>query len=150
MSCENIPKVSDFITPDASLCDIRLFTQVHSPYFLAESNEERRDLEEIIARSNGNFLWTYLVVRKIMDAISVEQVVPAPGTEKAARSIFRWTLCALRPQYVEELQEALKIDIGGTVCQPDRTVGSICGNLVVVDASSRVMAAHQTLREYVF
>ncbi|KAL4746267.1 hypothetical protein BDW72DRAFT_38529 [Aspergillus terricola var. indicus] len=173
MSYENIPKVSDSITPDASLGDIRLFVQAHSPYFLTESDEERKDLEEdIIVRSNGNFLWTYLVVRKIMDAVSAEQVhdilmsVPdeishlyshilgkimsAPETEAIACGILRWTLCALRPLYVGELQEALRLDIGKTLYQLDRTVGSICGNLVVVDSSLRIMAAHQTLREYVF
>ncbi|KAL4738509.1 hypothetical protein BDV11DRAFT_170931 [Aspergillus similis] len=146
------------------------WTNAHSPYFLTESDEERRELEEdIIVRSNGNFLWTYLVVRKIMDAVSAEQVhdilisVPdeishlyshilgkimsAPETEEIASGILRWTLCALRPLYVDEMQEALRLDIGKTLYQFDRTVGSICGNLVVVDASFRIMAAHQTLRD---
>ncbi|RAL05419.1 uncharacterized protein BO80DRAFT_499067 [Aspergillus ibericus CBS 121593] len=165
--------VTDDITRDDSLGDIKLFVEAQSIHFLTESEHERDELiKEIIERSNGNFLWTQLVVNKILDAVTAEQVsdilvsspdeinelyasilrkvMSTPETGEIARGILRWTLCAFRPLHVDELQEALKLDIGKTLNQLGKTIGSICGNLITVDAKSRVMVAHQTVREYLY
>ncbi|PWY95386.1 hypothetical protein BO94DRAFT_581717 [Aspergillus sclerotioniger CBS 115572] len=173
ISGQKMLTVTDDITRGASLCDITLFVESHSVHFLTDSEHERDELvENIIARSNGNFLWTNLIVNKILDAISAEQVhdclvsspdemselyasilrkvMAIPETREIACGILRWTLCALRPLHVDELQEALKLDIGKSLNQLGKMVGSICGNLIIVDAKSCVMVAHQTVREYLY
>ena len=170
---EDIARIADSITLDVSLGDIKLFLEEHAGYLLAESEEERQHLVQLVLdKSNGNFLWTALVVKELEDALSQEQVreilnsVPkeignlysqilrnvmaTPRNGTIAKAILRWTLCASRPLLVEELKEALKLDIGETLSQLDKTIGSICGNLVSVDTESRVKIAHQTVREFFF
>lgn len=170
---EDIAMIADSITLDASLGDIKLFLEEHARYLRAESEEERQQLVQLVLdKSNGNFLWTALVVKELEDALSKEQVrdiltsVPKeignlysqilrnvmaiPRNGMIAKAILRWTLCASRPLLVEELKEALRLDIGETLSQFDKTIGSICGNLVSVDTESRVKIAHQTVREFFF
>lgn len=170
-SRENIPNIAEAIPLDATLSDIRIYLNEYSSYFLAESEEERQELvQTILDMSNANFLWTDLVVKKIEDAVSKEQVhnilnsVPkemdqlyreitssvmaSSDNASIAKAILKWTLCSLRPLSVDELREALKLDIGVSLNQLDKTAGSICGNLVYVDSDSRVQATHQTVREF--
>ena len=172
-SQENIPRIAEAITQDVSLIDIKLFLDEHAPYFLVESEEERQQLvDTILKTSNGNFLWTDLIVKNIEEARSIEQmyailgsvpdevnelyrhifrnIMATPNDAVIAQAILRWTLCSLRPLLVDELKDALRLDIGENLNQLEKTVGSICGNLVRVDGESRVLAAHQTVREFFF
>ncbi|PGH17277.1 hypothetical protein AJ79_01160 [Helicocarpus griseus UAMH5409] len=169
----SISKVAEAITLEVSLQDIRFYLQEHAPYFLAENEQERQELVRIILdKSNGNFLWTNLVVKKIEDAVSKEQVrvildsVPeeiddlyrqistsvmaTSQNSRIAKAMLRWTLCSLRPLLVEELKDILKLDTGETLHELEKTAGSICGNLIYVDSESRIQAAHQTVREFFF
>ena len=170
---ENVTKVTDSITLEASLGDIKLFLEENARYILAESEEERQELVQLILdKSNGNFLWTSLVVKELEEAVSKEQVqniltsVPKEIGELyrqilhnvmassrngiIAKAILRWTLCASRPLLVEELREALRLDVGETLSVLKKTASSICGNLVSIDTESRVKIAHQTVREFLF
>lgn len=170
---ENVAKIAGSITLEVSLGDIKLFLEEHARYILAENEEERQQLVQLVLdKSNGNFLWTALVIKELEEAVSKEQVrdilasVPKEignlysqilrnvmATSRngdIAKAILRWTLCASRPLLVEELKEALRLDIGETLIQLDKTIGSICGNLVTVDTESRVKIAHQTVREFLF
>ncbi|KUI53159.1 Vegetative incompatibility protein HET-E-1 [Cytospora mali] len=155
-SREDIASIAETIPLDATLSDIRLYLNEHSSYFLCESEDERQELvHTILDMSNGNFLWTDLVVKRIENAVSKEQVhtilnsVPkemdqlyreitssimaSPETAPIAKAILRWTLCSLQPLSVDELREALRLDIGENLNQLDKTAGAICGNLVYDD-----------------
>ncbi|KUI67447.1 hypothetical protein VM1G_02905 [Cytospora mali] len=157
---EDTASIAETIPLDATLSDIRIYLNEHSSYFLCESEDERQELDHtILDMSNGNFLWTDLVVKRIENAVSKEQVhtilnsVPkemdqlyreitssimtSPETASIAKAILRWTLCSLRPLSVDELREALRLDIGESLSQLDKTAGAICGNLVYVDGDSR-------------
>ncbi|KAL2280910.1 hypothetical protein FJTKL_12218 [Diaporthe vaccinii] len=172
-SRENIPKIAETIPLDATMSDIRLYLDEHASYFLAESEDERQGfVQTILEMSNGNFLWTDLVVKRIENAVSQEQVhnilnsVPkemdelyreistsimaSPDTGFIAKAILRWALCSLRPLFINELREALRLDIVENLNQLDKTAGTICGNLVYVDGDSRVQATHQTVRDFFF
>ncbi|KAK3939301.1 NACHT and WD domain protein [Diplogelasinospora grovesii] len=168
-----IPRITESVTLEASLGDIKLFLEEHASFFLADSELERKELvNKILGMSNGNFLWTALMVKKIENAVSKEQVhailnsvpreigglytdifrnvIAAQDNIDIARAILRWTLCTLRPLSVDELKEALRLDIGMSPYQLEMTAGPICGHLVRVDADFRVRAAHQTVREFLF
>ncbi|KAG8161461.1 hypothetical protein KVR01_008448 [Diaporthe batatas] len=174
-SRENISslRVAETIPLDATKYDIGLYLNEHASYFLAESEAEREALvQTILDMSNGNFLWTDLVVKKIENAVSQEQVqnilnsVPkemdelyseittsimaSSETGLIAKAILRWTLCSMRPLFVDELREALRLDIRENLNQLDKTAGTICGNLIYVDRDSRVQATHQTVRDFFF
>lgn len=172
-SRENLSRTAESITLDMTLSDIKIYLEQQSVYFLVEGEEERQGLvKRILFMSNGNFLWTVLVVKRIEHAMSKGQIeailrsVPkeidalyrditttimtSQETAPIARCILRWVLCSLRPLSVYELREAIRLDIGEDLPQLEKTVGSICGNLLYVDNDLRVRAAHQTVREFFF
>jgi len=172
-SQEKIPRIHESVARDNSLGDILLLLMAHSPYLPVESDAARDDLvRTILEKSNGNFLWTCLVVKELEEAVSEHQVheilqsVPkemdelytrilknlmsTPRNTKLLTAILRWVICASRPLTVEELKEALKLDIGESLPQFEKTVSLICGNLVYVDSQLRVRPAHQTVREYLY
>ena len=172
-SQEGIYNVQESVSRDNSLGDIKLFIDAHSHYLPVDTEADRKDLVELILwKSNGNFLWTKLVVKELEEALSQQRVneilgsvprgidrlysrilanlVASPGTSELVMTLLRWAVCAARPLTVEELKEALRLDIGEVLPQLERTAGSICGNLIYVDSQSRVRPAHHTVQEYLF
>ena len=172
-SQEGIHNVQESVTRHNSLGDIELFINAHSHYLPVDTEADRKFLVELILRkSNGNFLWTRLVVKELEEALSQQRVneilesVPkgvdqlytriltnltvSPGNFELVMTLLRWVICAARPLAVEELREALRLDIGEVLPQLEKTAGSICGNLIYVDSQSRVRPAHHTVQEYLF
>ncbi|KAK7416890.1 hypothetical protein QQX98_004948 [Neonectria punicea] len=168
---EGIRTITEAITLDASLSDIHLYLEEHARNLTANNEKERQELVRVILeKSNGNFLWTTLVVKKIEDAYSMQRIheilrsLPKEMNDlcshiyrnvmedeekcRIARAILRWTLCSMRPLLVRELNEALKLDIGESVPELQKSAGSICGHLVYVDTECRVQIAHETVREF--
>ncbi len=172
-SQEKIPRIHESVARENSLGDILLLIMAHSQYLPVETDAARDDLvRTILEKSNGNFLWTRLVVKELEEAMSEQRVheilqsvpkemdelytrilrnlISTPRNTKLVTAILRWVICASRPLTVEELKEALKLDIGETLPQLEKTTSSICGNLVYVDSQLRVRPAHQTVREYLY
>ena len=172
-SQENILNVHESVSRDNSLSDIKIFIDAHSHYLPVDTEAARNELVELILqKSNGNFLWTKLVIKELEEALSQQRVdeiletvpqgiyqlysrilsnlVVSPGNCELVMSLLRWVVCAARPLTVEELREALRLDIGEVLPQLDRTAGSICGNLIYVDSQTKVRSAHHTVQEYLF
>ena len=172
-SQENILNVHESVSRDNSVGDIKLFINAHSHYLPVDMEVDRNELMELILRkSNGNFLWTKLVVKELEEALSQQRIdeiletVPrgidqlysrilnnlamSPGNSELVMALLRWVVCAARPLTVEELREALRLDIGEVLPQLERTASSICGNLIYVDSQSKVRSAHHTVQEYLF
>jgi hypothetical protein len=78
----------------------------------------------------------------------LDRLMVTPRNVHLAKAILRWTVCAARPLLVEELKEAIKLDIHEVPYSLEKTAGSICGNLVYVDKQQRVQIAHQTVGAY--
>ncbi|KAI4162434.1 MAG: hypothetical protein LQ342_004000 [Letrouitia transgressa] len=170
---ERIPLCHEVISRDRSLGDIALYINSRAQFLPCESDCARERLvERILEKSNGNFLWTTLIVRELEEAMSEQRIeeilksVPEEINELYARifkqimdsskeaklvaTILRWIVCASRPLTVEELKEALRLEIEEVLPQLDKTVSTICGNLVYVDLQMRVCLAHQTVAEYLY
>ena len=170
---EQISFYKEVITHDRSLRDIALYVKARAHIFTCESDCAREKLvERILEKSNGNFLWATLVVRELGGAMSEQRVqdilesVPeeinelytrifkqlmvSPKDSKIVATILRWIVCASRPLTVEELKEALRLEINEVLPQLEKTVSSICGHLVNVDLQMRVCLAHQTVAEYLY
>lgn len=159
---------------ETSLEDIKIYLDVHADHLPVDSEEEREDLvSQILGKSNGNFLWTTLVVQELEQTFTQERIsqvlrsVPkgiddlylrilgtitskTNSANVVARAILRWVACAARPLSIDELREALILDIHETVPQLDKNASAICGYLVYVDKSGLVHTAHQTVKDYLF
>jgi WD40 repeat protein len=153
--------------------DIRLYLGIHAEHLPVESDDDRNSLvAQIVEMSNGNFLWASLVVKELEDSFSQERIaevlrsVPKGiddlyskiihtiktrhGNADVALSILRWVCCAARPLTVDELREALALDIKQTVPNLEKTASAICGYLISVDSKGRVYPKHQTVKDYLF
>lgn len=172
-SQEGILNVHQSVSRENSIGDIKLFIDAHSYYLPVDTETDRQNLVELILRkSNGNFLWTKLVVKELEEAHTQQRVdeilesvprgidqlysriltnvVESPGNSELVTTLLTWVVCAARPLTVEELREALRLDIDEVLPQLDKTAGSICGNLIYVDSQSKVRSAHHTVQEYLF
>jgi WD40 repeat protein len=173
-SRENIRTIVETTSMKTSLDDIKIYLDLHAAHLPVEGEKDREDLvAQIVEKSSGNFLWTMLVVKELEQAFTQERIsqilhsVPkgiddlylrilSTITSKkhnanvVARAILRWVVCAARPLSVDELREALILDVHETVPQLRKNIGAICGYLVYVDKAGQVHTTHQTVRDYLF
>ena len=125
-------------------------------------------IDKLLAKASGSFLWVSLIVYELEQAFSEEDVeeiieevpgdmsklyirmlttIPSQGRSlKLVQSVLTWTLFSRRPLRVDEMQAAIKLDIGQTVHNLSITLSAICGQLLVVDPLDRVLCVHQTAR----
>lgn len=160
------------ISIDETKSDIALYLEAHMPQVPATDQEARRDMVSIISnKSGGCFLWVSLIlqelsqahtsseVRHILEEIPsdmndlysriLDQMSRAPAYGKSlAKAILTWTVCAARPLTTLELSQALRMDINDTISSVEASIESRCGQLIYVDAQSRVQIIHQTARDY--
>ena len=148
--------------------------------FLVESemghmrgNEQIRKLvtEKILARAEGNFLWTRLVLEEIafcqtvtaIDEIldefpsdmqqlyhRMEQAIltlPRKSSRALAHTLLRWAVGARRPLSLRELSEALTPEFS-EILDLKRTISDVCGQFVQIDATDSMTLIHHTAREY--
>lgn len=124
----------------------------------------------ILAKSGGSFLWVRLVIHELGNTWAEEVIeevlneIPddmnllyrrilddmskTSRATKLAKAILTWTVCALRPLSLNEMQFALKIDLNQTIPCLDRSISSLCGQLVFVDQRSRIQIIHQTAAQF--
>lgn len=168
---DKLDRIAETISIRELLEDIRLYLQANAEFLPAEDEDERdRLLNRILNRSNGNFLWTCLVLQELTDTLSVQQAygvldsVPNgmdelysrilealtnnPRNKDIAKAILKWTVCSSRPLTIEELKEALMLDIKVTLPRLELTLGSVTGNLIYVDNDNKAQLAHQTVRSF--
>jgi ankyrin repeat protein len=77
------------------------------------------------------------------------------GREDIARKVFRWVAVAKRPLSLDELREAIAVEPGQSVRNPERLVNDIkgvvswCGDLVCIDEEEQVVQfAHPTVKQF--
>jgi WD40 repeat protein len=149
--------------------DIRLFLRTNRRDLPAEQEEECDQLiEDLLSRSKGSFLWAYLVFRELKAANTeedknrvMEELPAGMGSlydrmvmtisnntreKELAKAILTWTVCATRPLSVDELHEALRLDINKSIIR--KQIPSLCRQLVTIDSNSMVHIVHSTAREF--
>lgn len=159
------------ISASDTVGDMQLFIESRIDRLAIEDHESRASLVgRILTKSNGSFLWVRLVMQELEHAWSdegIEEVlneIPADmdllysrtlenmskvgRAAKLAKAILTWIVCASRLLTVDEMQCALKLDINETVQSLDRSIASICGQLVFVDQRLRIQMIHQTARDF--
>lgn len=128
-------------------------------------------MADILERSQGIFLWASLIISRLDELYSFEDIklalreVPSEmngfyakilgsitksSNADKAKAILSWVACAPGPLTVEELKEALRLDINQTLLSSvsGDVFSEICGSLVTVNQDSRVHLMHQTVKEF--
>lgn len=128
-------------------------------------------MADILARSQGIFLWASLIISRLDELYSLEDIklalreVPSEmngfyakilesitksSNADKAKAILSWVACAPGPLTVEELKEAVRLDINQTLLSSvsGDVFSEICGSLVTVNQDSRVHLMHQTVKEF--
>lgn len=151
--------------------DIKSFISAKIGILSVKDNQSLESLtNRILAKSGGSFLWVRLVIHELENTWAEEVVeevlneIPndmnllykrilddmskSSRATKLAKAILTWTVCALRPLTLSEMQCALKIDLNETIHNLDRSISSLCGQLVFVDQRSRINIIHQTAAQF--
>jgi hypothetical protein len=69
-----------------------------------------------------------------------EQILNKMAKSKEAtltKAILTWTICAMNPLHIQELEQALQMQLGEKLNDLERTVERRCGHLIYVDVSQR-------------
>lgn len=163
--------VSEEIRAEDTLSDISLYLEANMDQLPSIDEEARRNMiEQILKKSAGCFLWVTLVlqelkqvhtsaeIRQVLEEVPsdmdelyfriLESMSRAPYGKLLAQAILTWTVCSARPLSTHELYHALQIDIKDTIDSVQKSIIGSCGQLVFVDAQSRVQMVHQTAREF--
>ena len=169
------PKVTviqEEISEDDTKSDIALYLEANMDQLPSIEEEDETDMiSRILEKSAGCFLWVSLILQELRQAHTsgeIRQVleeVPSdmnalysrildsmskapPYGKVLAKAILTWAVCSYRPLTTDELYHALQIDIRDKVGNIKASIESRCGQLVYVDAQSRVQMVHQTARDF--
>ena len=157
--------------PSHTAGDIKIFIESVIDRLPAVSKDDRLAIaERVVSKSSGSFLWVRLVVQELEHSYSKEALevvlndIPPGMTDlydrmltrmasvsrgtDLARSILMWATCASRALSLDEVQVAVRLDTGETLCNPEKSIRSICDQFVILDNSSKVQLIHETAREY--
>ena len=166
--------ISESIPLNSTTADISLYidANLHNlPLLGPDRDQARKDITTLILKkSSGCFLWVHLVLDELKRVHTRDEVnevledVPSDMDQLYSRildsmsllkrgkaltqAVLIWTACAIRPLSVDELHEALELDLNDKVDGVERSIANTCGHLVFVDGNSRVQMVHQTAREY--
>lgn len=163
--------VSEEIRAEDTNADISLYLEANMNHLPSVDEETRRSMvAQILMKSAGCFLWVSLVlqelkqvhtsteIRQVLEDVPtdmdelyfriVDSMSRIPHGKALAKSILAWTVCSARPLTTHELYHALQIDISDTIDNVQKSIIASCGQLVYVDAQSRVQMVHQTARDF--
>lgn len=151
--------------------DIRLFVQQELRPMRGGTKFKESLTEQLLARCEGNFLWTKLVLDEILRCHTEEDIkevlgeVPDDMTElyrhmernliSSARksnrplilALFQWVVCAQRPLSLKEMSQALQPRFSHFV-DLRWTIKDTCGQFLQVHDNGRIDMIHHTAREY--
>ncbi|SPQ24476.1 45816e37-f0e1-448b-9c52-c339576b81e8 [Thermothielavioides terrestris] len=151
--------------------DIRLMVAEEIEYLLSGEDFKAKAVDEIVARSQGNFLWASLVTKQVVKCHREDEVrrvlestpdgmhglydrmmdaIKNLETDKdkaLAKKLLTWAMYAKTPVTVEELAEVYPAELG-SIMNISHTASQVCGQFVVVNPEGRVTLVHHSAREY--
>jgi WD40 repeat protein len=154
-----------------TLPDIKLLVETKATSVFLKNDKDRAALvEKILAKSEGSFLWTVLVLNELSDSFGEEAIKQAledmprdmeplyqrtlelmthrKGGRKLAKAILTWVTCATRPLTTKELDGALNLDIKDNFPRLEESILALCGQMITVDKLGKVQMIHETAREF--
>lgn len=154
-----------------NLNDIRVAATDEMEDFPGDDGFKAEVVDQIVSRSEGNFLWASLVLKKILQSHRQEDVkrvldsVPTGMDQLYARMItfiaaleseedrslsktlLSWAMYAVRPVTVDELMEPYS-DVLSSIIDIKHTTGQLCAEFATLDTHNRIILVHQTARDY--
>ncbi|KAK0705839.1 hypothetical protein B0T21DRAFT_353139 [Apiosordaria backusii] len=151
--------------------DIRLTVAEEVDYLLSEDDFKQEAVNEIAARSHGNFLWASLVTKQVVKCHRKDQVkqvldstpdgmdqlydrmldaivaLELDDDKALAKILLTWAMHAQRPVTVEQLAEIYPKELN-YIMDITHTISHVCGQFVVVDSLRRITLVHHSAREY--
>ena len=167
---QQMPVPAEEITPDDNLFDVQLFARERIERSPTLINLKARILPQIVAESNGSFLW----VSKTLDTLDMregtDEILRAltelpPGMDELykriihdmasnppsqvalAKTVLKWVLCVSRPITVREVDYIVE-KLHGSVADPKTMIKNSCGQLLNIDRNHRVQINHMTIQEF--
>ncbi|KAL1835925.1 hypothetical protein VTJ49DRAFT_5861 [Mycothermus thermophilus] len=126
-------------------------------------------LSGILSKSNGIFLWASMVMDRLdhtyaeedMEAVLHEvsgemddlytrianKIANTPNLE-LVKCIFQWIVCTPRRLSVDELREAVRLDINRTLTTTNDRLAQLCGHLITINRQSKVHFIHRTVYSF--
>ncbi|POS75159.1 hypothetical protein DHEL01_v206445 [Diaporthe helianthi] len=127
-------------------------------------------VSHILAKSAASFLWASLIcseLRQVASAREIDQVLESvPSSmdslytkvlddmenaqfgKNIAKALITWVTYAFRPLTTFEIKDPIELDIDDKVDNMERVISKCCGNIIYVDAHSKVQLIHATAREF--
>lgn len=154
-----------------NLNDIRLAVTDEMDEFPGDEEFKQDIIKEIVSRSEGNFLWASLVLKRIlqchrqedvqrvlrstpdgMDQLYERMVEAIASLEleedrNLSKIFLSWAMYAVRPVGMDELKDVYSAELSSLI-DLRHTVGQLCGEFATLDAQDRIGLVHQTAREY--
>jgi hypothetical protein len=135
-----------------------------------DADGQQSIVDQILEKSRGCFLWVSIVVQelrnvytstdkqRVLDEVPtdmnelyariLDSMSKAPYGKELVKAILTWTVCSTRPLKVQELQEALQLDLKVSIDGLENSIRSYCGQLVDIDANGQVQMTHLTARQF--
>jgi WD40 repeat protein len=162
----------DTVASEDTADDIKTLLQAKDHEIHAGDEDARAKIvSKIVHNSQGSFIWADIVLRemsyaftdddiaRILEDLPSDMVPHYEGIlEHMAEkhhlrkdliiTILRWTVCCAKPLTTEQLQAALKWDIGESINAMAKVVETLCGHVLVVNNHGTIKLIHATLREF--
>ncbi|KKY39000.1 putative nacht and wd domain protein [Diaporthe ampelina] len=154
-----------------NLNDIRLAVTDEMDEFPGEEDFKQEIIKEVVSRSEGNFLWASLVLKRILqchrqeDVKRVLQSTPDGMDQLYERMVeaiasldleedrnlckifLSWAMYSVTPISTDELKGIYSAALSSLI-DLRHTVGQLCGEFATLDGQNRIVLVHQTAREY--
>ena len=152
--------------------DIQLFIDDRIGLLPIDEDDEKTEIaQQILAKSDGSFLWVRLVMEELERVYGYESILQVLHTipegmvpyyqrtlfemaknrreKHITQAILLWVVSAARPLSTSELSRALKLDINVHLPSVKTAIEGLCGHLVYVDEQTDLVhIVHTTAREF--
>lgn len=161
---------SDMALTD-NLNDIRLAVTDEMDEFPGEEEFKQDIIKEVVSRSEGNFLWASLVLKRILQCHRQEDVkrvlestpdgmdqlyermveaiaaLDLEEDKKLSKVFLSWAMYSVTPVSTEELKSVYPAELSSLI-DLRHTVSQLCGEFATLDGQDRIVLVHQTARDY--
>lgn len=156
---------------DNDIDDIRLFIENEARYLPGDAEFHSLVMNQLVRRSEGNFLWVNLALQELLEIHSQEDLdkildeIPggmdsmyqrmenciirlSKASDKSlAKIILTWATSAKRPLHIDELLHVLHARFP-SLLNLRNSISQVCGHFVTVNPSGKVVLIHATARDY--
>jgi WD40 repeat protein len=151
--------------------DLRMYVEDEIQTMRGDQTFKDRIAERILAKADGNFLWTNLVLKEVLQCHTETEIEDAlndvpedlehlygrmdaalarssrPTDQALACTILMWVVCSHHRLNLEQLGDALKPEYA-EVLDLRLTISQVCGEFIIIDNKGKVSMIHATARDF--